>query len=78
MKLPGTPDTRLSIGLLKPNRDSMKLPINVPIAAPIPATIGVDIKANNAGTITPGLKMPYTPRCRYRCRNGYSSRIEGG
>lgn len=58
MKLPGTPDTRLSTGLLRPNRDSMKLPMNVPIAAPIPATIGVEIRANNAGTITPGLKWP--------------------
>jgi len=58
MKLPGTPDIKLSMGLLKPNSDSMKLPMNVPIAAPTPATIGVDIKANRAGTTTPGLKCP--------------------
>ena len=58
MKLPGTPDIRLSIGLLNPNRDSMKLPTKVPIAAPSPAILGVENTAKRAGTTIPGLKCP--------------------
>lgn len=58
MKFPGTPATRLNIGVVNPKKDSAKSPRKQPIAAPNPPIKGPKTTVKKAGITTPGLKCP--------------------